>query len=163
MNPVTWWNERQPREKLVLALGVVAVLLTGLFLLLEPVYEEHQYRSAEIPRLEDDLFWMQAQSTSLEGSRKAPTSSPASSVTVVQVEKLIKLNKLSGYLGSMKPLGAGGVSLSFDKVPYGRFIDFIYSARAEFGPAISKVSLQPLQEEEGMISVSMELAGPGRG
>ena len=163
MNPLTWWNGRQPREKLVLALGVAAVLLTGLFLLLEPLYEEHQYRSAEIPRLEDDLSWMQVQVVGLAGRKPGSMQGNLTVVSVVKVEKLIKLSKLSSYLSAMKPVNNGGVSLSFDRVPYTQFIDFIYSARSEFGPVISRLSMQPLQEEVGMILVKMELAGASQG
>ncbi len=163
MKLASWLKAREPRERLVLALGIACIMLTGLFLALEPMYEEYKYRSREIPRLEADLGWMQSQLAAIKPGEDRASRTSINEVSVLSVEKLIGESKLPKYLSSMKPGNSGGVSLGFDKVPYTQFVEFIYAVRAEHGPVIRKVYIEPLHEEAGMITVKMELADKKQG
>ena len=50
MNPVIWWDERNPRERLILALAATIVAFLLMYLSLEPVLQERSRMQDSLPQ-----------------------------------------------------------------------------------------------------------------
>lgn len=143
---------------MVLVLGILVIVGTVLFLLIEPVYRDHQRLRADLPRLEQDLAWMRQQlAQSKARQRPVNRNRPGQVVTAVTVEQSIEQAGLEEYVTELRPDDNGGVRIDFEKVSYLALTEYIYQLREQYGAMITMAKIQDLDKNPGMVDATLLL------
>ena len=98
-----WWRQRSSRQKQALMVASASLSAVVLFLLLEPLVEERRRLSAELPRLREDLAWMEAH---VDKAKKlsVPAATEGQQVSPAQVESLLQQTGIRQQVAGMQPL-----------------------------------------------------------
>lgn len=157
------WQSLASREKSTLVSGVVLLLCTGIYLALEPALLRRGQLAADIPRLRDDVTWMQSQLPELEQLHGANNSSTAGTpLSVALVEELLRQSGIYEQVTDLRPVQQS-VTIRFDKVVYAQLVEFLSAVRARAAARISLASIRRNPDHAGHVEASLTLspdAGP---
>ena len=155
-----WWLSLLRREKIALGAGVIFLFVTAIYLVLEPVVEERERMAAEIPGLKEDLEWMQARVDEINGLRERGTGVNTSApviLTPVMVEDALRRAGLLQQVTDMKQGSGQDVVVVFDKIPFGRLMDFLFDLKSSSGARIKFARISRLNDDTGHVSASLTL------
>ena len=154
-----WWQQRARREKTVLCSGVLLVLCVCIWLILEPVMQQRERMLAELPKLEQDLTWMQAnveQVKHIRGGNNAATPGKTT-LSVALVEEIMRETGVHELVSELRPTSGQGVKIKFSKVAYPQLMDFLFRLKNRVQARVSLASISRLQDQAGMVEVSLSL------
>ncbi|MFP4615515.1 MAG: type II secretion system protein GspM [Thiohalorhabdus sp.] len=161
-----WWRDRPPRERVILAVGIAALLLVGAYLLIEPHLEERQRLAQEIPELREDLSWMRehlAEAKRLGGESGAPDPDAGegeSSFGPALVEESLQGAELAEEVETLRSSGEEGVQVAFTRVAFPELVGWLGDLRQRSGAEVRTARIQRNGEQEGMVEAELTLV-PG--
>lgn len=153
------WQSLAIREKSLLAMSAALLLCIFIFLALEPVMLRRQRLAGDIPRLRDDLAWMQSQLAELERLQGTNgTSSRADApLSVALVEQLLQQVDIYDQVSDLRPVQGQSVSIRFENVVYARLIEFLAALRTHAAARVSLASIRRI-EPAGHVEASLTLS-----
>ena len=116
-----------PRERLIVALAVVALLGVGIHaLLIEPYQIRLQTLQDDLEQQRADLEWMRTAVVNLPvGGVVAKSSAEIDGTLANFVDQAVRQQGLSGQLSSMSPVGTDIIRMRLSAVDFNRLISFI--------------------------------------
>jgi len=159
----SWWRERVPREKIALGTGIAALLLLSLFLVLAPMVEEKRRLSGDIPRLRQELAWMQAHLGELRSLQARSSLEEARPVSPAMLEKALRQARLQDQVSELRPDGAGQVEMKFEQVPYRDLVHLLHRLRRESGAVVSTAMIRESEGNAGMVEAGLTFTSVKRG
>jgi len=166
MNLLNWWQERAVREKAVLAAAAIILLLTLIYLAFEPILQERQRLTAEIPLLREDLAWMQSQVSEIQQLNTPVTavtdSSTMPALTLAMVEQVLRQSGMEDQVSDLRPLAGQAISIGFNKVSYANLIDFLYQLQQRSNAIVSQARINRIDGSDGVVNATFSLT-PGKG
>ena len=163
MRPVEWWRSRADREKLILSVGAAALVMIILFLIVDPVIQERQRLSAEIPALEEDLEWMRENAAEIRKLRDGagmPAGAGGQGFSLALAESILRNAGLEKSVTELRPLAGQGIRLTFGEVEYGVLMEFLHQLQVMSGARITEARFVRLDDKPGMVEATLALA-PG--
>jgi type II secretory pathway component PulM len=158
-----WWQQRAPREKLVLSCAAMMLVLVILYLLIEPVLLRRAQLEADIPRLQEDKIWMQdslRQLEQLRGDGSAPGAGQ-SVLTITLVEELLHAAGIHAQLAELKPASGQSVTVRFDAVAFSGLMEFLLQLRTRSNARPVLASISRIDDQDGMVEAALTLAPAG--
>jgi len=157
---ISWWQNLGLREKIMIGAGLIIVILTAVFLMLEPVSHERQRMAAEIPRLRDDVAWMKAHINQVQVLHNASLSMTGKDVTTLTpaiVENALRRSGLLNKVSDMRPEVGQGVNITFDEVSFESLMEFLLNLKIQNGAKVNLAKINRLQDKIGLVRASMTL------
>jgi type II secretory pathway component PulM len=155
-----WWQARAHRERTVLVSGVLLVLCVSIWLIMEPVIQQRHRMLAELPKLEQDLSWMQdnvEQVNRLRGGNNAATTGKTA-LSVALVEEIMRDTGVHEQVSELRPTSGQGVMVKFSKVAYSQLMEFLFRLKDRAEVRVSLASISRLQDQAGMVEASLSLS-----
>jgi type II secretory pathway component PulM len=154
-----WWRERMAREKLVLLAGAVILLLTTIYLVLEPVVQERERLQTEIPKLQEDLAWMQSHISDINRLRGVVGAAtvPVQTLTLAVVEDALREAGLKEQTTDLRPAAGQGVQLVFDQVAFADLMELLSQLQRRIAARVSQARIDRLENMPGMVKANMSL------
>jgi general secretion pathway protein M len=151
-----WWQQREPRERIILICGAAIALLILLFAMLWPLYERIAATQSRIARKSMDLQYISSVAPQLLAAG-APTGSPATRETVlVVIDSTARESGLSKSLGSVEPVGDGEFRASLTGAPFDAVVAWLARLRQQHGVSVSGASFSPASGV-GLVNASLQL------
>ena len=138
---------------MVASVSLSAVIL---FLLLEPLVEERRRLSAELPRLREDLAWMEAH---VDKAKKldVPAVTAGGQVSPAQVETLLQETGIRQQVAGMQPMAGQGMRLSFNSVNFANLLVFISRLQDEGYAHIGSTEVNGTDAYDGQVTAELKL------
>ncbi|HEX4598474.1 MAG TPA: type II secretion system protein M [Burkholderiaceae bacterium] len=136
-----FWSEREPRERLAIAAGLLFAVVVLLYLMIEPAY-------SSISRLKRSLPSARAQSAQLQallGEVHALKSRPAvAAAAATDAPTAIQKSLAAAGLKAARvvPLANGALQLTFANVPYAAWSVWLATAERELGLRATAVTVK---------------------
>ena len=132
-----WWSGLQERERWILGLGALVLVLTFAYLLIDPLFSGVSARTQRVAEKEATLALLQRTAATLP---KAGTSQAQTSPNVV-IEKTAKLAGLRPT--QTQPVGESGARTQFDAVEADALIAWIETLAREHGLRVDSAEFHP--------------------
>lgn len=155
-----WWQQRAGREQWLLASAAGMLLFVFVYLLFEPVLQRREQLHADIPRLHEDLVWMQTQLADLERRRGTADPSPSTRtpLTITLVEELLRNAGIHEQVSDLRPVQGQSVMVRFDQVVYTQVMEFLLQVHNRAAARVSLASIRRMQDQTGQVEVSLTLS-----
>ncbi|MCB1717755.1 MAG: type II secretion system protein M [Candidatus Competibacteraceae bacterium] len=148
-----WWQQRNPREQLIL-LGSTLLLLTLLLYvsLWEPLQTSLHRARAQVTQLRDDLHWMQTAAARLQNNPRvssptAPAGTTRSGNSIAShIDQSARQAGLSDYVQRIDARDREDVQIVFEAVPFDalvRWLDQLTQSDVEVGQISIDSARQP--------------------
>ena len=155
-----WWRLRSVREKLGLGVALSLLVAAMLFLLLEPVADEHRRLTAELPELRDNLAWMRAHIADVKRLR-LPVSVVREEekrvVSPARVEEFLYAVSLQGQVHDMQPMAEQGHVISFKDIVFGDLLEFISRLQDEGYVSVGRARIDKAEGRSGLVTAELIL------
>ena len=152
-----FWIERAPRERLILGVGgLVLVLVAGYLMLIEPAW-------SGIGRLERSLPQQRSQAAELDallGEVKGLKAKPqVATVSPSEVKGAIEASLARAGLKTTRivPLSDGDMQLTFANVPYGTWATWLAGIERELGARATSVVITGKDGTPGNVDAELAL------
>ncbi len=159
MTALDWWRQRTVREQSALAALGALLLLSLLFLALEPVAEQRRRLAAELPGLRADLAWMRANLAAARELGKTAGKDGAAGIPAApaHIEELLRAAGLPRQAAAMHPLGERGMRLSFSEAGFGNLVEFMHRLQEEGRGRVVGAQLRRVEEQDGVVAGELTL------
>jgi type II secretory pathway component PulM len=160
MSLLDWWQQREARERYLLAGGLAFVIGLALYLALEPSINERSRMRAEIPRLQADLLWMQAhvaelKSLMLEDDEKLDNDNK--NLSLASVQAVLNGLALQDAVAEMGPTANQRINLNFNDISYPDLVELMYQLRDKTGARVQSAQFSRLENKPGSVQASLIL------
>jgi len=147
MNQVAkYWHSLQARDRLVLAVGGVCVVLILLYAyLFQPWHKALNSMEAKLPNLRKDLVWMRQQSDLLKGvGGTAPIASKGADQSLLSVvEQTARKARLKKAIQQMTPAQSGSeVRVVLEEADFNQWLRWIDELYQQYGVDIKQLSAE---------------------
>ena len=161
MKFIEWWQQREIREKYFLMVGVASLVFILSYLMLEPVVDDRNRMLTEIPRLQTDLDWMQANVNELkslltEGGINAGQGKQALSLS--SVETFLNKYELYQSVADLSPSANQSIRLEFKEVEYAALMEFLHQLIVKNGARIENARFRRIEGRPGTVDATLTLA-----
>lgn len=154
------WQSLAVREKSVLLAGATILVLIVIYLLLEPALERRERLQSDIPRMRENLVWMQAQVPELQQLLGTNAGRPSGEpLSVALVEDLLRQSGIHEQVSELRPVDQS-VSLRFDDVSYSGLIQFLSALTSRTAARVGAAGIRRL-ETTGHVEASLTLKSDG--
>ena len=153
---MNWWRQRSVREKLGMMAVSALLSAVALFLLLEPLVDERRRLYEELPRLREDLAWMEA-NLSKAGKPDAPHANDEQPVSPARVEALLQEAGIRQLASEMQPLADRGLRVSFNEVNFPDLLVFISRLQDEGYARVTGMRVNGLEGYNGLVTAELKL------
>lgn len=146
-----YWDSLQPRERLILAMASLFIVIILLYLLLiEPALNERDKLEGRIANQQEDLLWMKDAATQLKGvSGRLGQKRVGGQSLLSYVDRSAKEHALGAAIKRIQPEG-NKVRIRFEKVAFDRMTNWL--AQIELaGYSIDGVVIER-QADAGMVN-----------
>ena len=151
------WQQRSAREKYGLFAVPAAVVAVVLFLLLEPLVDERRRLSAELPRLRDDLAWMESHVGQARQLNAPAVNGGTQAVSAARVEALLQEAGMRQQVSAMQPLPEPGLLLSFNEVDFADLLVFVSRLQDEGYARVSGARVSGTDAYNGRVTAELKL------
>ncbi|NNE39023.1 MAG: hypothetical protein HKN08_12010 [Gammaproteobacteria bacterium] len=163
MNLSAWWQERIPRERMMLLVAVVVVVILATYLAMEPIMQERDRMKQSLPQLRTDLQWMKKNSArlkSLQAVQGDSDSSTPETISLSVVQSMINNLALQEYLDELGPGTGQSVRVQFGNIPFTELMTFLYGVKANTSANISSAQIYRVEDDQqGMVQAALILGG----
>jgi general secretion pathway protein M len=157
-----WFYGRQPRERLIIASGVVLLLLTIVFLFgLAPFYNAVGTRAERVAKKESDLAWMRSiagEVISLGGS--SPMRAQTGESLVVIVDRAARECGLSSALTGQTPTGDSGIRVRLEQAEFDKIVVCLANLQQMYAVSIESGTFDRAGKP-GLVNASLVLNRAG--
>jgi type II secretory pathway component PulM len=162
-----WWRQRPAREQALLAVGAAALLVTGAYLAVEPVFREAARKRAEIPELRRDLRWMQRQVPEIRELRRqqGPSASGKGSGPVLpRIEQTARAQGIRDSVEELQGQGEAGARVQLSNVAFPALLDWLATLRERGGIRAVEADIhRPEEGSPGRVDAELVLRRAGEG
>ena len=148
------------REKYLIGTGAIVVIITIIFLMVEPVIHERHSMVAQIPQLREDLAWMKRHLNELQQLRDAGmpvATEKITNLTPMVVEDALRHVGLLSVVTGLKPGKQHGIEINFEKVEYEALIEFLFDLKEHSNARVSLARIVKMENAPGMVSATISL------
>jgi general secretion pathway protein M len=136
-----FWSEREPRERLVLAAGILFAGVALLYLMIEPAYSSITRLKRSLPSARAQSAQLQALLTEVRALKsRPPVANAAATDAPAAVEKSLSAAGLKA--ARIVPLANGALQLTFANVPYSVWSVWLATAERELGMRATAVTVK---------------------
>ncbi len=158
-----WFEGLQSRERLLVMLGSVALVLLVLYLMIwEPMFSRYHKLKSSVAEQQQTLDWMQqsaGQIKALQGSTSAGTAQGLGGRSLLSV---VDQSARSGGLGSsikrIEPDGKKGVKVWFEGAGFDQMIVWLGNLTRRYQIETNMVTIQP--QGDGRVNARISLLEP---
>lgn len=154
-----WFGDLQDRERVLVSLGAVVVIVTVLFLATQPLFSATEKARQRVAEKTTDLATLRNASGEVErlgGERITSAGQPL----VVIIDRSSSSAQLSSYLKRNQPDGDNAIRVTFEGAPFNGIVDFLGDLQTTHGLALSSATLNKAQAE-GTVNASLTLVRAG--
>jgi general secretion pathway protein M len=157
----TWWSERQPRERSVLAAGAALVALALLyFAIWEPLTGARHNAERDLAQqraVATRIEQIAAEVEHLRGSGAAAAANRNLSL-VAAVDQSSRLPQLGKAPSRIQPEGDREVKVWLDDIAFNAVLDWTQQLQKQYGIAVSSAEIE--RKGEGIVSARLSLVRP---
>lgn len=125
--------------------GVAILILIVIYLLLEPALESRNRLQSDIPRMREDLVWMQAQVPELQQLLGTNAGRPSGEpLSVALIEDLLRQSGIHEQVSELRPVDQT-VSLRFDEVSYSGLMQFLSALTSRTAARVGAAGIRRLE------------------
>jgi general secretion pathway protein M len=153
------YNKLAPRERVIVLVGSVVVLLTVLYLgVIEPVITAHTNRIAALASSRATAAQLEAASAAVAGA--GPKSGTAQAGRGMSLLAAIDQSTRAGTLGkapaSMQPEGDHEVKVRFEDVPFDSLVRWMAELQTKYGVSVQALDIEA-QSGAGLVNARLSL------
>lgn len=154
--------ELQPRERLIIGVGSVLVLLTAIYTLgLVPLYKAVNERDQRVTQKQQDLAWMQSVAGKLNALGSAmPSASSANESMVVLIANSASGGGVATAMTGQTPDGPNGVRIRFEGVQFDALVLWLGGLQKDYGIHVKAAEINR-SAQPGQVNASLTLARGG--
>ena len=154
------WQSLASREKSMLVTGAVLLVLIILYLIVEPALLRRERLAGDIPRLREDLAWMQSQLAELQQLRGVDGASAQARMplSVAMVEELLHQVDIYDQVADLRPVQGQSVMIRFKQVGHDKLMEFLSALRDRAVARVSLASIERVQDQPGRVEASVTLS-----
>ena|SRR3989338_7160566 len=153
------WQNMQPRERLFLAVGVIAAFLLLIYvLLLNPFFDSSNALKRQVAHQQQLALWLQQATTQIEKLKNAGYDLPSSNYEslLVLINNNAQQHNLTSYINKISENDEGEVVIQFSTVPFDALIEWLTGLWRQYGVAVAQLNLTP-QKTTGLVAVNLVL------
>jgi general secretion pathway protein M len=155
------WAALAPRERRVLALGLLVVLVAvGYLLLFEPAWQGRRQIQGELPLLRGQLARMTALAAEAQQLAAAPRTAEAPQAMRGALEQSVRSAGLAAHLAQLN-LSGELFDLRFSGVPYAAWLAWLDTTLRETRLRVADVTVTR-EANSGVVAVRLVLEAPRR-
>jgi general secretion pathway protein M len=133
-----YWRSRSPREQILVATALVALLLTSIYhLYWKPMTVSVNHLKSEIPVAQTQLTEMRIQA--LKSPR--PVTPRLSGGLLPALEKSLETHGIRDKLGSMEPGGDTTAKLTLEQIEYTHLVKWLLNLSRQFGIKVESTTI----------------------
>ena len=154
--------ELQPRERIIISVGAVLVLLTAIYTLgLAPLYKAVNERDQRITQKQQDLAWMQGVAGKLSAMGNAmPSMANSNESMVVLIANAASGGGVAAALTGQTPDGPNGVRVRFEGVQFDALVIWLGALQKDYGIHVKAAEINR-SAQPGQVNASLTLARGG--
>jgi general secretion pathway protein M len=154
-----WYGSLQPRERLWVAFGGVAVALMILILgILMPLQSAVSSAAKGTETRREDLAWMRANAPEVR-ARGGDIPADTGEVPVVLVDRVGREAGLAGSLRGTQPNTTGGVRVQLEAAPFDTMVTWLDTLDRRYGLAIESITVDRTPAP-GLVNASISFSQP---
>lgn len=154
------WRGLQPRERMVLTGGGIALLVMLYFIILLPMQNELADLRKAVPKEKAQLALMRVQAKQVTRLRASGKPAVTSGNLLSRVEQSATVRGLRQNITRMEPDSDNGARVSLDSVSFDSLASWIDDLQKQAGVHVEKASFET-QPEPGMVNARLTLRGSG--
>ena len=162
MNKITdWFESLEQRERLLVTIGAVFVLLTLFYLLLlEPTAHRLKQAKSKYLSAQQQLAFMQETHSTAERLKKQPQLGAKQIIApenlLSYLDSSMKRYRINTQLNSISPAKDNGANLRFDNVEYNKLMQWLGNLYFQNGINVESINIAPTKNP-GMVKATMLL------
>ena len=131
------------REKAIVALGLLVVIIIGVHaLVFEPYQERVETLQGEIEQQQNDLAWMRTAVAGMPAAGARATADKISGTLANYIDQAVRSRGLSGQLSQMSPIGSDEIRMRYQAVDFNRLVGFIAEVSSS-GLSVKDIRISP--------------------
>lgn len=156
------FTELQPRERIIIVVGSVLVLLTAIYTLgLAPLYKAVNQRDQRITQKQQDLAWMQSVVGKLSAMGNAlPTAANSNESMVVIIANSASGGGVAASLTGQTPDGPNGVRVRFEAAQFDALVLWLGALQKDYGIHVKAAEITR-SAQSGQVNASLTLSRGG--
>jgi len=154
-----WWQGLQTRERGLLLIGGLAVLVTLYFLaVIEPLATREARLRKALAAERDTQGWLEQQRPLLGAAPQAAARErlPDGASLLAAINDSAAASGVAAQLTRVTPAAERGANLSFEAVPYANFMRWLLALEARYGAAVERVRLEQ-SPQAGAVNVELSI------
>jgi|GEM_PF-141886 len=154
--------ELQPRERIIISVGAVLVLITAIYTLgFAPLNKAVNERQQRIAQKQQDLAWMQSVVGKLSAMSGAmPAAANSNESMVVLIANSASGGGIAGSLTGQTPDGENGVRVRFENVQFDALVLWLGALQKDYGIHVKAAEINR-SAQSGQVNVSLQLSRGG--
>lgn len=156
-----WWNGHQPRERLILGVGGVLLIIAIFFVAIwEPLHKARQNGESALEQSRKMATRLEAIALEVERSRGVggATAANRNLSLLAAVDQASKLPDLGKAPSRIQPEGEKEVKVWFEDVSFNALVQWIQILQTQYGLNVSAAEIE--RRSEGSVSVRLSLVRP---
>jgi general secretion pathway protein M len=133
-------DARSPRERRMLLIGGVALLLIIVFGIWVPLDRSVAHAQQRLAKKRVDLAWMQSVAPELAGSAPPPASNGESLLLIV--DRSARESGLAKALAGSEPGSAGNLSIRLEKAPFDALVAWLARLSQQNGVTVESATVE---------------------
>jgi len=158
-----WFFSLQPRERAIVAVGGVLVLLVAIYILaLAPFYRAVNSSVARVESKKGDLAWMRSVGGEVMAlSASSPTAAaPSNESLVVLIDRTARECGLGASLTGQTPNGDNGIRVRLEQAEFDKLVVCLGSLQQSHSVNIESANIDRTGKP-GFVNASLVLTRPG--
>jgi general secretion pathway protein M len=158
-NLKAWYYGLKPRERLIILIGSVLVLLTAFYLFaLAPFYAAVNARAASVSQKKADLAWMRSVAGEMQvlGANQPMMATPTNESLVVLVDRTAREAGLSSALTGQTPNGETGIRVRLESAAFDMAMMWLGNLELSHNVAIESATFDRTSTP-GLVNVNLVL------
>jgi general secretion pathway protein M len=158
-NLKAWYYGLQPRERLIILIGGVLILLTALYLFaLAPFYAAVDARAQSVAQKKADLAWMRSVAGEMQvlGANQPMLATPTNESLVVLVDRTAREAGLSSALTGQTPNGETGIRVRLESAAFDMAMMWLGNLELSHNVAIESATFDRTSTP-GLVNVNLVL------
>ncbi|WP_242604586.1 type II secretion system protein GspM [Legionella fairfieldensis] len=128
---ITYWNNLNERERIIVSIGIACVLIYLFYLLVyHPLINTVHFKSAQLKEKQATLLWMQQ---IREQSKNEKTTQPITNTRLLAlIGNQLTQNNLKQFPYQLEQTGSGDIQLSYARVPFNPFLFWLWNLNKDY-------------------------------
>ena len=158
-----WFSGLQPRERAIVTVGGVLVLLVAVYILaLAPFYSAVNARAERVANKKGDLAWMRSVGGEVMALNATAPSAPGPSneSLVVLIDRAARECGLGSSLTGQTPNGENGIRVRLEQAEFDKLVVCLGSLQQSHSVTIESANIDRTAKP-GFVNASLVLTRPG--